>query len=53
MALAGVGDVGKYFYEELIAADDFDVVILSRSVRLAPARKEKPNKPEPSVTHYG
>ncbi|KAI4120889.1 MAG: hypothetical protein LQ338_006696 [Usnochroma carphineum] len=30
VALAGVGDLGKYVCEELLASPDFDVVVLSR-----------------------
>ena len=33
IALAGVGAVGKYLCEELLASDRFDVVVLSRNVR--------------------
>lgn len=35
VALAGVGAVGKYLCEELLASDRFDVVVLSRSKQKA------------------
>jgi saccharopine dehydrogenase-like NADP-dependent oxidoreductase len=36
IALAGVGNVGKYIYEELAADDRFDVVVISRQVSEQP-----------------
>ena len=33
IALAGVGDLGRYVCEELLASPYFSVVILTRSVR--------------------
>ena len=32
IAVAGVGDLGKYICEELQASEDFDVIALSRKV---------------------
>lgn len=46
IALAGVGDVGRYVCEELIADDRFDVVVLSRNVRFF--ESEEPE----TATHY-
>ena len=34
IALAGVGDFGKYVCEELLADDRFEVVVISRGVNL-------------------
>lgn len=34
IAVAGVGDLGKYICEELVASDKFDVIVLSRGVSL-------------------
>jgi len=36
IALAGAGDLGRYVCEELLASDQFHVVVLTRGVR-APA----------------
>lgn len=33
IALAGVGDLGRYVCEELLASSQFEVVVLSRGVR--------------------
>ena len=33
IAVAGVGDVGRYLCEELLTNNRFDVVVISRSVR--------------------
>ena len=33
IAVAGVGDLGKYICEELLTSDDFTVIVLSRRVR--------------------
>lgn len=43
IALAGVGAVGKYFCEELLASDRFDIVVLSRSVRSIPTSSSHPS----------
>lgn len=32
IAVAGVGDLGKYICEELLASDKFTVIVLSRGV---------------------
>lgn len=33
IAVAGVGDLGKYICEELLASDEFTAIVLSRGVR--------------------
>lgn len=35
VALAAIGNLGKYVWEELIADDRFDVVVLTRQVCVA------------------
>ena len=43
IAVAGVGDLGKYICEELVASDQFDVIVLSRGV----------SRPKPRISlHY-
>lgn len=41
IALAGVGDLGRYVCEELHASPDFDVIVLTRAVSNFPSSSAK------------
>ena len=56
IALAAVGCMGKYVCEELLADDRFDVVVISRGVRLIHVLSHQNNKvlfkKESSITDH-
>lgn len=45
IALAGVGNLGRYVCEELSASPEFEVIVLTRGVSLPSIMRERPQIP--------